>query len=80
MTTMTVIQLTPQPPSAGAATVRVVPAPAPSAQPLHGAEWRVRAAGGPEDRAMYACACGCRFVAPVSTCVACPRCGGEQDW
>ncbi|HEX4806686.1 MAG TPA: hypothetical protein VFU94_12370 [Conexibacter sp.] len=41
---------------------------------------RERAAGGPEDRAAYRCACGCVFEAPVSTNVGCPNCGGEQAW
>jgi hypothetical protein len=48
------------------------PAPVPQA--------RERAAGGPEDRAAYRCACGCVFEAPVSTTVGCPHCGGEQAW
>ncbi len=47
-------------------------------QPLSQA--RERAAGGPEDRAAYRCACGCVFDAPVSTNVGCPSCGGEQAW
>lgn len=41
---------------------------------------RERAAGGPEDRAAYRCACGCVFEAPVSTTVGCPHCGETQDW
>jgi hypothetical protein len=41
---------------------------------------RWRMAGGPEDRATYACACGKRFEAPVSTSVACPTCGSGQAW
>jgi Zn finger protein HypA/HybF involved in hydrogenase expression len=39
-----------------------------------------RRAGGPEDRALYACACGHAFMAPVSTSVGCPRCGASQAW
>jgi hypothetical protein len=39
-----------------------------------------RRAGGPEDRALYACACGHAFKAPVSTSVGCPRCGASQAW
>ncbi len=39
-----------------------------------------RRAGGPEDRALYACACGHAFKAPVSTSVGCPRCGARQAW
>jgi hypothetical protein len=41
---------------------------------------RERAAGGPEDRAAYCCACGYVFEAPVSTTVDCPNCGGTQAW
>ncbi len=39
-----------------------------------------RRAGGPEDRALYSCACGHAFKAPVSTSVGCPRCGASQAW
>jgi hypothetical protein len=41
---------------------------------------RVRAAGGPIDRASYACACGYLFSASVSTTVMCPHCGADQSW
>ncbi len=41
---------------------------------------RVRAAGGPIDRASYACVCGYMFNAPVSTTVHCPHCGAGQAW
>jgi len=41
---------------------------------------RVRRAGGPVDEASYACACGCVFLAPVSTTVACPHCAAQQPW
>ena len=44
------------------------------------AEQRVRDEGGPQDVALYRCACGCAFDDAVSTQVACPRCGAEQDW
>ena len=43
-------------------------------------ELRARSAGGPEDTALYSCACGCAFQAPVSASVSCPRCGGTQAW
>ena len=43
-------------------------------------ERRWRLAGGPEDRATYACACGKQFEAPVSTSVSCPNCGCGQAW
>jgi len=41
---------------------------------------RVRASGGPLDRACYTCQCGYLFDAPVSTTVACPHCGSSQAW
>ncbi len=41
---------------------------------------RARTAGGPLDRASYACACGFVFIAAVSTSVACPHCGARQAW
>jgi hypothetical protein len=41
---------------------------------------RARAAGGPVDLASYNCQCGFIFSASVSTTVACPHCGTEQDW
>lgn len=41
---------------------------------------RVRAAGGPNDQASYACECGYVFAAPVSTSVCCPHCGCPQAW
>ena len=43
-------------------------------------EVRARAAGGPEDRALYECECGCHFMAPVSASVRCARCGAAQAW
>ena len=39
-----------------------------------------RRAGGPQDHALYRCACGHASVQPVSTTVACPVCGSTQDW
>jgi hypothetical protein len=41
---------------------------------------RTRAAGGPDDRACYSCACGYLFIAQVTTTVLCPHCGAEQAW
>jgi hypothetical protein len=41
---------------------------------------RVRNAGGPVDRASYACQCGYVFAAEVSTTVECPHCGVGQAW
>jgi rubrerythrin len=43
-------------------------------------ERRMRESGGPDDRAVYACACGYVFKADVTTSVACPHCGGAQAW
>jgi hypothetical protein len=53
------------------------------AQPLHmqpSPQARERDAGGPQDCAAYACACGYAFEAAVSTTVACPSCGAAQAW
>ena len=55
-------------------------APAPSPRATHGAERRLRASGGPEDRATYACRCGAVFPAAPTTSVACPLCGIQQAW
>jgi hypothetical protein len=41
---------------------------------------RARAAGGPEDQALYTCSCGCMFEAHVCADVDCPRCGSGQSW
>ena len=41
---------------------------------------RARAAGGPEDNALYTCGCGCMFEAHVCADVDCPRCGSQQSW
>jgi hypothetical protein len=41
---------------------------------------RVRASGGPLDRASYSCQCGYLFAAPVTTTVSCPHCSAEQAW
>jgi hypothetical protein len=41
---------------------------------------RAKRSGGPEDRALYSCACGYAFKAEVSTSVGCPRCGAGQAW
>lgn len=43
-------------------------------------EARVRAAGGPQDRALYRCGCGYAFQADVSASVGCPHCGDAQAW
>jgi hypothetical protein len=44
------------------------------------AEKRLRASGGPDDRAYYRCGCGFQFDAAVSTSVHCPHCGSDQSW
>jgi hypothetical protein len=54
--------------------------PAPTPEPLDIAVERVRAAGGPLDRASYACQCGYLFAAPVTTTVSCPHCSAPQAW
>jgi hypothetical protein len=41
---------------------------------------RHRRAGGPEDRALYQCACGSVFQADVTASVSCPNCGTAQAW
>jgi hypothetical protein len=41
---------------------------------------RVRAEGGPLDRASYSCQCGYLFEAPVTTTVECPNCAAHQAW
>jgi len=43
-------------------------------------EQRIRAAGGPEDRALYTCGCGAAFRADVAVDVPCPACGALQTW
>jgi hypothetical protein len=39
-----------------------------------------KAAGGPNDKAVYKCSCGNEFEAAVSTSVQCPNCGTGQAW
>jgi len=51
-----------------------------AAPPCDLAVQRGRAAGGPMDRASYACGCGYLFLAVVSTTVACPHCQATQAW
>jgi hypothetical protein len=43
-------------------------------------EHRLRASGGPDDRAQYACECGYVWKTDVSASVACPNCGASQAW
>jgi rubrerythrin len=43
-------------------------------------ERRLRASGGPDDRAQYTCGCGYVWKADVSASVACPNCGASQAW
>ena len=57
----------------------LAPTRRPSARPLR-ATTSARRAGGPQDRALYSCACGHAFKASVSTSVGCPRCGTRQAW
>jgi hypothetical protein len=64
----------------GAAPAAPPPATAPDVKDELVDERRVRQAGGPDDRAQYACTCGYVFHADVSTSVACPHCGAGQAW
>lgn len=60
-------------------TVAEVEEPAP--EPVkRSPEQRIRAAGGPEDRALYNCGCGAAFRADVCVDVPCPACGALQTW
>jgi rubrerythrin len=43
-------------------------------------ERRLRASGGPSDRAQYTCGCGFVWETDVSASVACPHCGASQAW
>ena len=43
-------------------------------------EHRLRASGGPDDRAQYTCGCGYVWKTDVSASVACPNCGASQAW
>jgi rubrerythrin len=54
--------------------------PSPTMEARDIAVERVRASGGPLDRASYSCQCGYLFAAPVSTTVQCPHCGASQAW
>ena len=70
-------QAPPAPAQAGPA------AAAPHAEPCTDTgrdERRLRAAGGPEDHATYACRCGAVFPATPTTSVSCPLCGVHQAW
>jgi hypothetical protein len=73
---------TPVTPSEGAGRAREAGAQRPRAavSPGDPAVQRVREAGGPIDRASYACTCGYLFSASVSTSVMCPHCGTDQAW
>ncbi len=52
----------------------------PSSEEQHTETESARRAGGPQDHALYECACGACFKAPVSTSVGCPHCGCDQAW
>lgn len=60
--------------------VRPAAPPAPAPAPAPAAQSREKRAGGPQDRALYGCACGVAFQAPVSASVRCPHCGDPQAW
>jgi hypothetical protein len=80
MTAMTVLQIAQSLVSPNRRRLHVVPEPEPRPEPMHPAERRMRDAGGPHDRACYACGCGYLFEAPVSTSVHCPNCDTVQAW
>jgi hypothetical protein len=61
-----------------AATPVAEPEPAPADDLAD--ERRLRASGGPHDRAQYTCGCGYVWDADVSASVACPHCGASQAW
>ena len=63
------------PPEPAEPRLRLVPD-----DPALAAERRLRAAGGPQDMALYRCSCGYIFDSAVSTTVSCPHCGDEQAW
>ncbi len=54
--------------------------PAPQSEDDLTDERRLRASGGPTDRAQYACGCGYVWETDVSASVACPHCGASQAW
>jgi hypothetical protein len=54
--------------------------PAPPAEDDLFDERRLRASGGPSDRAQYACGCGFAWEDYVSASVSCPHCGAAQAW
>ena len=53
---------------------------APVSAPVCSATVANKRGGGPEDRALYGCACGCTFQAAVTASVGCPHCGTGQAW
>jgi hypothetical protein len=67
-------------PDIAAIAVAAVAAPELALEGLDAAAQRVREAGGPTDRACYACSCGYQFAAAVTTTVECPHCGTAQAW
>lgn len=80
MTTTTLPRIIPRRRARSTRRMHVVPTPAPRPEPMHPAERRMRDAGGPNDRACYACGCGYLFQAEVSTSVDCPHCHVAQAW
>lgn len=67
-----------------AASNQAAAAPDVEAEAMHAAAVsypaRERAAGGPQDRALYRCGCGCAFLGRVEAGVHCPHCDSEQSW
>jgi hypothetical protein len=56
------------------------PAPAPQPAPEPPETRDARRGGGPQDEALYSCACGFVFRTAVTTAISCPHCGTEQAW
>jgi hypothetical protein len=66
---------------AGARAAHQEPAPQPAVEPAGTAEGDAFALADPSlDVAVYTCACGFVFEAPVLTSVGCPHCGDHQAW
>jgi hypothetical protein len=63
-----------------ASILRSAPEPPAAPRRTSHAQARAQRSGGPDDRALYSCSCGCAFKAPVTTTVGCPHCGLTQAW
>ena len=74
------MQLTIRRPHSFAAAFRLGPQSIPATAYAAPVRERARRSDGPEDRALYSCACGYAFKATVTTSVGCPHCGQTQAW